>query len=154
MQIKAWLVKRVAPRLWVQQKSEDKMSLRFAAVKVVQYSRQCLSKVYSEPKQRFYKRGFDILNRSRYSNRPTILQNSTPSFTGRNGLSSLAARVRATIVDGLLSRVSSTTAVASELRRRTASGRLLSLVGIVFSSGGAITREDEMESVCYEIRVS
>ena len=73
----------------------------------------------------------------------------------------LGAQARRLFVDSVLKRVTNT--LASDLRRKAASKLLFrgdsapffALVGISLSSGtGILTKDDELEGVCWEIRVN
>lgn len=87
---------------------------------------------------------------------PIVNHNSSPSSGWQNRWN-LARRA---FVDNLLSRV--TNSLSADLRRRTArhlmygnSRPFFALVGISLASGnGLITNENQLEGVCWEIRVS
>lgn len=93
-------------------------------------------------------------------------QGHVPKGTGdvssaRSHLGFLGAQARRLFVDNILNRVTNT--LAADLRRRAASRLLFrgdsapffALVGISLASGtGILTKEDELEGVCWEIRVS
>lgn len=80
------------------------------------------------------------------------------SLTG--GRLSYLAQARRLFVDNILKRVTNT--LAADLRRRTAkrlsygdSAPFFALVGVSLASGtGILTKDDEREGVCFEIRVS
>lgn len=79
--------------------------------------------------------------------------------TGRH-LGYLGAHARRIFVDNILKRV--TNSLAADLRRRAASrlvfgdsAPFFALVGVSLASGtGILTKDDELEGVCWEIRVS
>ena len=73
----------------------------------------------------------------------------------------LGAHARRIFVDNILKRV--TNSLAADLRRKAASrlvfggdsAPFFALVGVSLASGtGILTKEDELEGVCWEIRVS
>jgi PTEN induced putative kinase 1 len=78
-----------------------------------------------------------------------------PSFVQQ-----VTTQARRVVVDAVLNRVTHT--VASDLRRRVTQRLLFgdstpffALVGVSLASGaGIITKDDELEAVCWEIRVS
>jgi len=81
------------------------------------------------------------------------------SFSDRGWSYETFSSLRRTLIDNVLRRVTNTQ--ASSLRRRAAeqltgrgnSAPFLALVGVSLASGsGIITKEDEIEGVCYEIR--
>lgn len=84
----------------------------------------------------------------------------SPLNTGVFGLPSHLSSARKLFVDHVLKRV--TNSLASELRRKTTkqllsgnSAPFFALVGVSLASGtGIITKEDELDGVCWEIRVS
>lgn len=84
----------------------------------------------------------------------------SPLNTGVFGLPSHLSSARKLFVDHVLKRV--TNSLASDLRRKTAKQLLsgnstpfFALVGVSLASGtGIITKEDELDGVCWEIRVS
>ena len=79
--------------------------------------------------------------------------------TGRH-LGYLGAHARRIFVDNILKRV--TNSLAADLRRRAASrlvfgdsAPFFALVGVSLALGtGILTKDDELEGVCWEIRVS
>jgi len=81
-------------------------------------------------------------------------------WSTRGQLRYLGAHARRIFVDNILKRV--TNSLAADLRRRTASrlvfgdsAPFFALVGISLASGtGILTKDDELEGVCWEIRVS
>ncbi|OAD58846.1 Serine/threonine-protein kinase PINK1, mitochondrial [Eufriesea mexicana] len=84
--------------------------------------------------------------------------NSNVSGTGKR-LGYLGAHTRQIFVDNILKRV--TNSLAADLRRRTASklvfggdsAPFFALVGVSLASGtGILTKDDELEGVCWEIR--
>ncbi|XP_043256267.1 serine/threonine-protein kinase Pink1, mitochondrial [Colletes gigas] len=83
--------------------------------------------------------------------------NSNVSNTGRH-LGYLGAQARRIFVDNILKRV--TNSLAADLRRRAAkrlvfgdSAPFFALVGVSLASGtGILTKDDELEGVCWEIR--
>ncbi|XP_050492628.1 serine/threonine-protein kinase Pink1, mitochondrial [Bombus huntii] len=86
--------------------------------------------------------------------------NSNVSSTGKH-LGYLGAHARRIFVDNILKRV--TNSLAADLRRRAASrlvfggdsAPFFALVGVSLASGtGILTKEDELEGVCWEIRES
>lgn len=86
--------------------------------------------------------------------------NSNVSSTGKH-LGYLGAHARRIFVDNILKRV--TNSLAADLRRRAASrlvfggdsAPFFALVGISLASGtGILTKDDELEGVCWEIRVN
>lgn len=87
---------------------------------------------------------------------PIVSHNSSPSSGWQNRWN-LARRA---FVDNLLSRV--TNSLSADLRRRTArhlmygnSRPFFALVGVSLASGnGMLTNENQLEGVCWEIRVS
>lgn len=91
--------------------------------------------------------------------RPTISRVSSPNTAGF-GLPAHLSSARKLFVDNVLKRV--TNSLASELRKKTTkqllngnSAPFFALVGVSLASGtGIITKEDELEGVCWEIRVS
>lgn len=80
------------------------------------------------------------------------------SATGRH-LGFLGSQARKLFVDNILKRV--TNSLAADLRRKAASRLLFgdsapffALVGVSLASGtGILTKDDELEGVCWEIRV-
>lgn len=89
--------------------------------------------------------------------RSTISRVSSPAVFG---LPAHLSSARKLFVDHVLKRV--TNSLASELRKKTTkqllngnSAPFFALVGVSLASGtGIITKEDELEGVCWEIRVS
>lgn len=83
----------------------------------------------------------------------------SPPFQGILGLPSHFSSARKLFVDNILRRV--TNSLASELRKKTTkqllsgdSAPFFALVGVSLASGtGIITKEDELDGVCWEIRV-
>jgi hypothetical protein len=81
-------------------------------------------------------------------------------WSTRGQLRYLGAHARRIFVDNILKRV--TNSLAADLRRRTASrlvfgdsAPFFALVGVSLASGtGILTKDDELEGVCWEIRVS
>lgn len=89
-----------------------------------------------------------------------IKANVHPPSSGVLGLPSHLSSARKLFVDNVLKRV--TNSLATELRRKT-TNQLLSgnstpffaLIGVSLASGtGILTKEDELDGVCWEIRVS
>lgn len=84
---------------------------------------------------------------------------ASPSHQGVLGLPSHFSSARKLFVDAILKRV--TNSLASELRKKTTKQLLsghstpfFALVGVSLASGtGIITKEDELDGVCWEIRV-
>lgn len=89
-----------------------------------------------------------------------LCQNSGNVWSARRHLDNLGAHARRIFVDNILKRV--TNSLAADLRRRTASrlvfgdsAPFFALVGISLASGtGILTKDDELEGVCWEIRVN
>lgn len=87
-------------------------------------------------------------------------QNSANAWSTGRHLGYLGAHARRIFVDNILKRV--TNSLAGDLRRRAASrlvfgdsAPFFALVGVSLASGtGILTKDDELEGVCWEIRVS
>lgn len=87
----------------------------------------------------------------------TAVSNRSPSSSGWQNRWNVARRA---FIDNLLNRV--TNSLSADLRRRTArqlmfgnSRPFFALVGISLASGnGMLTRDNHLEGVCWEIRVS
>lgn len=88
-----------------------------------------------------------------------LCRNTSNVWNTRRHLSYLGTHARRIFVDNILKRV--TNSLAADLRRRTASrlvfgdsAPFFAFVGISLASGtGILTKNDEMEGVCWEIRV-
>lgn len=99
-----------------------------------------------------------VIGRSQHGGLP-CQNNSNVWSTGRQ-LGYLGAHARRIFVDNILKRV--TNSLAADLRRRAASrlvfgdsAPFFALVGVSLASGtGILTKDDELEGVCWEIRVS
>lgn len=99
-----------------------------------------------------------ITGQSQSSNLPCPTSGNVWS-TGRH-LGYLGAHARRIFVENILKRV--TNSLAADLRRRAAtrlvfgdSAPFFALVGVSLASGtGILTKDDELEGVCWEIRVS
>lgn len=99
-----------------------------------------------------------IIGQSQSSNLPCPNSGNVWS-TGRH-LGYLGAHARRIFVENILKRV--TNSLAADLRRRAAtrlvfgdSAPFFALVGVSLASGtGILTKDDELEGVCWEIRVS
>lgn len=89
-----------------------------------------------------------------------LCQNSSNAWNAGQQLSYLGTHARRIFVENILKRV--TNSLAADLRRRAASklvfgnsAPFFALVGVSLASGtGMLTKDDEMEGVCWEIRVS
>jgi PTEN induced putative kinase 1 len=87
-------------------------------------------------------------------------RNSGNVWSTRRHLDYLGTHARRIFVDNILKRV--TNSLAADLRRRTAtrlvfgdSAPFFALVGISLASGtGILTKDDELEGVCWEIQVN
>jgi len=92
--------------------------------------------------------------------RSSGLRRNNDIWSTRGQLRYLGAHARRIFVDNILKRV--TNSLAADLRRRTASklvfgdsAPFFALVGVSLASGtGILTKDDELEGVCWEIRVS
>jgi len=170
-----WLVSRTGTRLWAQATEQENMSVRNLTYRLlhslwrgVNQGQNCggsakenIKRVLTiegagAPKQNGRSRGpggGKPRGRTR-STGPTTLPNHSSCASGFN-----FSAARRSLVDNVLKRV--TNSQAAILRRRAAhqlsslgnSAPFLALVGVSLASGaGIITKEDELESVCYEIR--
>lgn len=87
-------------------------------------------------------------------------QNSSNAWSTGRHLGYLGAHARRIFVNNILKRV--TNSLAADLRRRAASrlvfgdsAPFFAFVGVSLASGtGILTKDDELEGVCWEIRVS
>ncbi|OXU24810.1 hypothetical protein TSAR_016589 [Trichomalopsis sarcophagae] len=132
------------------------MSIRTAAQRLIQDGRLLLRSLRNPEHYRNTTRG--------HFNKIHVARGHVPKGTGdvssaRSHLGFLGAQARRLFVDSILKRVTNT--LAADLRRRAASRLLFggdsapffALVGISLASGtGILTKEDELEGVCWEIR--
>lgn len=89
-----------------------------------------------------------------------LCRNIDNVWSTRRHLGYLGTHARRIFVDNILKRV--TNSLAADLRRRTASrlvfgdsAPFFAFVGISLASGtGILTKDDELEGVCWEIRVN
>lgn len=130
------------------------MSLRLAFSRLTQNGRVFL---------RFFRSHQDNLDFAKVKIFPPgvpVRAGSTPRHVPNVGLQSRFENIRKLLVDNVLKRV--TNSLNSELRQRTTrqllygnSAPFFALVGVSLASGtGILTKEDELEGVCWEIRVS
>lgn len=142
--------------------AQEEMSIRTAAYRLVQNGRVIL-RSFRNPEHRFIScnsRG--QLNKIHVA-QVGKSQGHVPQGTGISSaagrhLGFLGAQARRLFVDNILKRV--TNSLAADLRRRAASRLLFgdsrpffALVGVSLASGtGILTKEDELEGVCWEIR--
>lgn len=93
-------------------------------------------------------------------NNDPLYRNYDNLWSTRRHLGYLGTYARRIFVDNILKRV--TNSLAADLRRRTASrlvfgdsAPFFALVGVSLASGtGILTKDDELEGVCWEIRVN
>ncbi|KAJ8668126.1 hypothetical protein QAD02_009789 [Eretmocerus hayati] len=137
------------------------MSIRTIAQRVLQDGRLLLRSIRNP--EHFYSNTKNHSNKI-YVARVGESQGCAPRGTGdaasaQGHLGFLGAQARRLFVDNVLKRVTNT--LAADLRRRAASRLLFAgdsapffaLVGISLASGtGILTKEDELEGVCWEIR--
>lgn len=151
--------------LWAQAASECEMSMRTVVSRLYQNGRFILN--VFRPQQ-------NIVDFTRVAIFPKGAQaaetsagrlSSRPGLPGGNGnpinpsIQAHFQSARKLFVDNILKRV--TNSLAADLRRRTAKKLLFgdstpffALVGVSLASGtGILTKEDEFEGVCWEIRV-
>lgn len=136
------------------------MSIRTAAERLLQNGRALLRSVrrnecyYSNGPPRTY---FNKIHVVPVGKSPGSLPQGSVSNASRH-LGYLGTHARRIFVDNILKRV--TNSLAADLRRRAArrlvfgdSAPFFALVGVSLASGtGILTKDDELEGVCYEIR--
>ncbi|XP_070169949.1 serine/threonine-protein kinase Pink1, mitochondrial [Polyergus mexicanus] len=140
------------------------MSLRTVVHRLVQNGRVILRSLRSN--ERFYSRGYadkhlgkiHVAQIGESQNGGFPRQNSGNAWSTGRHLGYLGAHARRIFVDNILKRV--TNSLAADLRRRAASrlvfgdsAPFFALVGVSLASGtGILTKDDELEGVCWEIR--
>jgi len=139
--------------LWARSTQESEMSLRAAAHRLLQNGRILLRayKTQKNPK--------DVVDgvKLNISPRGGAAESSTSAV--KSAVRSVGFQARRLFVDNVLRRV--TNSLSADLRKR-ATKRLLfgdsapffALVGVSLASGtGILTKDEELEGVCWEIRV-
>ena len=138
------------------------MSIRTVAHRLLQNGRALLHSVrntecfYSNCHPRSYHDKIHVVQVGKSQGCPP--QGSSNASSAGRHLSYLGAHARRIFVDNILKRVTNT--LAADLRRRAASrlvfgdsAPFFALVGVSLASGtGILTKEDELEGVCWEIR--
>ncbi|XP_071581475.1 serine/threonine-protein kinase Pink1, mitochondrial [Temnothorax nylanderi] len=139
------------------------MSIRKAVHRLVQNGRVILRSLQNN--ERFHLRGYThnldkihVAQTGKLQNSDLLCQNTGNIWSTRRHLGYLGTHARRIFVDNILKRV--TNSLAADLRRRTASrlvfgdsAPFFALVGISLASGtGILTKDDELEGVCWEIR--
>ncbi|XP_029661931.1 serine/threonine-protein kinase PINK1, mitochondrial [Formica exsecta] len=140
------------------------MSIRTVVHRLVQNGRVILRSLRSN--ERFYSRGYadkhfgkiHVAQIGESQNGGFPRQNSGNAWSTGRHLGYLGAHARRIFVDNILKRV--TNSLAADLRRRAASrlvfgdsAPFFALVGVSLASGtGILTKDDELEGVCWEIR--
>lgn len=138
------------------------MSIRTVVHRLVQNGRVILRSLRNN--ERFYSRGYEHFDKihvaqiGKSQNGGLPCQNSGNVWSTGRHLGYLGAHARRIFVDNILKRV--TNSLAADLRRRAASrlvfgdsAPFFALVGVSLASGtGILTKDDELEGVCWEIR--
>ncbi|KYM95147.1 PREDICTED: serine/threonine-protein kinase PINK1, mitochondrial [Cyphomyrmex costatus] len=140
------------------------MSIRTVVHRLVQNGRIVLRSIRNN--ERFHSKGYTdkhldkihVAQIDKSQNNGLLCQNNGNVWNTRRHLGYLGTHARRIFVDNILKRV--TNSLAADLRRRTASklvfgdsAPFFALVGISLASGtGILTKDDELEGVCKEIR--
>ncbi|XP_029178837.1 serine/threonine-protein kinase PINK1, mitochondrial [Nylanderia fulva] len=140
------------------------MSIRTAVHRLVQNGRVILRSLRNN--ERFHSRGYvdkhpdkiHVAQTGGSQNGGFPCQNSQNAWSTGRHLGYLGTHARRIFVDNILKRV--TNSLAADLRRRAASrlvfgdsAPFFALVGVSLASGtGILTKDDELEGVCWEIR--
>ncbi|XP_011349569.2 serine/threonine-protein kinase PINK1, mitochondrial [Ooceraea biroi] len=140
------------------------MSIRTAVHRLVQNGRVILRSLRNN--ERFHSNGYPnknldkihVVQRGEFRSGGLPRRNRGNVWNTREQLGYLAAHARRIFVDNILKRV--TNSLAADLRRRTASrlvfgdsAPFFAFVGMSLASGtGILTKDDELEGVCWEIR--
>lgn len=146
--------------LWAQAAAESEMSVRTVVSRLFQNGRYIFEilrpqhRVVDFPKVKIFPRGIQAPEAAHLS-----AQHAVPNLVNAS-IQAHFQSARKLFVDNILKRV--TNSLAADLRRRTAKKLLFgdstpffALVGVSLASGtGILTKEDEFEGVCWEIRVS
>ncbi|XP_011862313.1 PREDICTED: serine/threonine-protein kinase PINK1, mitochondrial [Vollenhovia emeryi] len=140
------------------------MSIRAVVHRFVQNGRVVLRLLRNN--ERFHSSGYTakhldkihVAQTGKFQNSGLLCRNTGNVWSTRRHLDYLGTNARRIFVDNVLKRV--TNSLAADLRRRTASrlvfgdsAPFFALVGISLASGtGILTKDDELEGVCWEIR--
>lgn len=161
--IKAYLTHGIAR--WAVPAQESEMSIRTAVHRLLQNGRVILRSLRNNERfhsKRYINKHFDkihiVQTASESRSSGFLCQNSGNAWNAGRQLSYLGTHARRIFVENILKRV--TNSLAGDLRRRAASklvfgdsAPFFALVGVSLASGtGILTKDDELEGVCWEIR--